>query len=106
MAAAGAERRDLAFVVAPGKPGLVLRQGRVMELGLGEVGHRTPPRRFAPPLLMRGGEKDERFASDLIASDLMPPYPSSPAAARSAPRRSRRSRRRCHPRGAGRARWA
>src|SRR5262249_28207247 len=39
VTAAGAERRDLAFVVPPGEPGLVLRQGRVMEPGLGEIGH-------------------------------------------------------------------
>jgi len=36
VAAAGAERRDLAFVVATGEAGLVLRQGRVVELGFGQ----------------------------------------------------------------------
>src|SRR5207248_7807349 len=39
VAAAGAERADLALVVAPGEAELVLRQARVVELGLREVGH-------------------------------------------------------------------
>src|SRR5206468_8644595 len=41
VAAAGAERRDLAFVVAAGIADLVLREGRVVELGFGEVGHES-----------------------------------------------------------------
>ncbi len=39
MAAARAERRHLAFVVASGVADLVRLQGRVMQSGLGEVGH-------------------------------------------------------------------
>jgi hypothetical protein len=39
MPAAGAERRDRAFVVAAREPERVLRQVRMVELRLGEVGH-------------------------------------------------------------------
>src|SRR5213079_1795384 len=43
VAAAGAEGRDLAFVVAPGEAELVARQGGVMQLRLGEVAHAARP---------------------------------------------------------------
>ena len=39
VAAAGAQRRDRAFVVAAREAELVLRQLRVVELRLGDVGH-------------------------------------------------------------------
>ena len=39
MAAAGAERRDRAFVVAPGQADRVLLQRRVVDLGFRDVGH-------------------------------------------------------------------
>src|SRR5258707_5560500 len=41
VAAAGAQRRDLALVVAVGVAERVLRQRRMMELGLCDVGHDT-----------------------------------------------------------------
>ena len=41
VAAAGAQRRDRALVVAVGEAELVLRQLGMMELGLGDVGHDT-----------------------------------------------------------------
>jgi hypothetical protein len=44
VAAAGAQRRDLAFVVAPREAELVARQGRVVQPGLGEIGHRVSVR--------------------------------------------------------------
>ena len=40
MAAAGAQRRDRAFIVAVDEPELVGRQIGVMELGFGDVSHR------------------------------------------------------------------
>jgi hypothetical protein len=43
VAAAGAQRADLAFVVAPREAECVGRQRRVMQLGFGEVGHATNP---------------------------------------------------------------
>src|SRR6185437_8523495 len=39
MAAAGAQRRDRAFVVAVGESELVGRQLRMVKLGLGDIGH-------------------------------------------------------------------
>src|SRR6266568_3143579 len=42
VAAAGAQRRDLAFVVAAGVADLVLWEGRVVELGFGEISHPYP----------------------------------------------------------------
>ena len=41
VAAAGAQRRDRALVVAVGVAERVLRQARVVELRLGEIGHDT-----------------------------------------------------------------
>ena len=41
VAAAGAERRDLAFVVAVGEAEVVLRQAGMMEFRLGNIGHDT-----------------------------------------------------------------
>ena len=43
VAAAGAQGRDLALVVAPREAELVARQGRVVQLRLGEVGHAASP---------------------------------------------------------------
>ena len=40
VAAAGAQRGNRAFIVAPGEAQLVGRQLRVMELRLGDVGHK------------------------------------------------------------------
>ncbi len=45
VAAAGAQRRHRAFVVAMRVAERVLRQGRVVELGLGDIGHDTTLRR-------------------------------------------------------------
>ena len=39
VAAAGAQRRDLAFVIAVGVAELVLRQARMLEFRLGNIGH-------------------------------------------------------------------
>src|SRR6185312_10048803 len=39
MPAAGAERRDHAFVIAPGEAQLVLGQCRMAQLGFGDEGH-------------------------------------------------------------------
>src|SRR6185312_1132282 len=39
VAAAGAQRRDLAFVVAPRETDRVAGQGRVVQLGFGDVSH-------------------------------------------------------------------
>ena len=41
VAAAGAQRRDLALVVAVGEAEVVLRQAGMMEFRLGDVGHDT-----------------------------------------------------------------
>ena len=41
MAAAGAQRRDRAFIVAMGVAERVLRQRRMMEVGLDDIGHDT-----------------------------------------------------------------
>src|SRR5262249_57091920 len=41
VAAAGAQRRDRALVVAVGVAERVLRQARVVELGLGDISHDT-----------------------------------------------------------------
>jgi hypothetical protein len=43
VAAAGAQRRDLAFVVAPGEAELVGLQRRMVQLRLGQVGHAASP---------------------------------------------------------------
>ena len=43
VAAAGAQGRDLALVVAPGEAELVARQGGVVQLRLGEIGHAARP---------------------------------------------------------------
>ena len=39
VAAAGAQRRDLALVIAVGEAEIVLRQARMLEFRLGDVGH-------------------------------------------------------------------
>ena len=39
MAAAGAQRRDLALVIAVGVAEIVLRQARMLEFRLGDIGH-------------------------------------------------------------------
>ena len=41
VAAAGAQRRDLALVIAVGVAEIVLRQAGMMEFRLGDVGHDT-----------------------------------------------------------------
>ncbi len=39
VAAAGAQRRDLALVIAVGVAEIVLRQARMLEFRLGDIGH-------------------------------------------------------------------
>src|SRR5665811_2025857 len=61
VAAAGAERGDLAFVVAPGEAELVARQGGVVQLRFGEVGH------AARPFLLIGSTLSARTRSAIVS---------------------------------------